>query len=150
MKQKLARQRRKWRRSFIENEDCWFLLSTSDRSEQSRTIKISIQKTAPNLLHRDHSILCSRRTSARWRTNHQSHICGLRPHNPSSFSSKTFSKCRARSCRSGSRRLGRRFGTRSIRGITFFGRENSSRWSWNIFVDRSREWSCSSTGKKSA
>ena len=49
-----------------------------------------------------------------------SHICGLKPRNRSSFSSKTFSKCRARSCHSASRKSGKPSATKSIRAISHF------------------------------
>ena len=66
----------------------------------------------------------------------QSRICVLKPHNRSSFNSKTFSKFRARNCHSASRKSARRFATKSIRAISRFARASSSKWSWNIFAAR--------------
>ena len=82
----------------------------------------------------------------------ESSVAYLRPETAQSISSssKTFSKCRARSCRSVLRKSEKPFATKSTRAISHSVHASSSRWSWNIFVDRSREWNCSSTGKKSA
>ena len=56
----------------------------------------------------------------------------------------------ARSCRSASRRSGKRSETKSTRAISFSARASSNRWNWSIFARRKRGCGCSITGSRSA
>src|SRR5713101_2595755 len=77
-----------------------------------------------------------RSCKARPKTNRVLRISDPKRRSRSSCNSKTCWKFRARSCRSASRRSGKRFGTKLIRAISPFARASSNRWSWNIFVER--------------
>ena len=65
-------------------------------------------------------------------------ISAPKPRRPSSRSSRTCSKRRAKKSRLASRRSARHFATRSRRAITPSARASSSRWNWNFSSSRTK------------